>query len=221
MHASWPYDLRDRRARDVSGCLIGELRVKMRRGHSGAVFFDRDGTLNRPARPGEYVRHPQDLKLLPGAAAAVRHINDAGLLAILATNQRWLAEPGTNKSTYKLIENKLRDMLAAEGAWLDASYTCSHAARSCDCRKPLPGLLLRAAKDFDLDLSAAFLIGDSLPDIQAGFAAGMRTILISARPDDAARRLAHRVVGSIEEAVAQTMEIMEGELPATQSTGEY
>jgi D-glycero-D-manno-heptose 1,7-bisphosphate phosphatase len=124
----------------------------------GAVFFDRDGTLNFSARTGEYIRRPEELTLLPRAGVAVRRINSARLPAILVTNQRWLSEPGADLSRYTLIEAKLRYLLEAEGARLDASYTCPHALSICDCRKPLPGLLLRAADNFDLELRESCLV---------------------------------------------------------------
>lgn len=81
--------------------------MSVRRVGVGAVFFDRDGTLNRPAVPGKYIRRSEELRLLSGAAGAVRQINDAGFPAILATNQRWLSEPGTDSGAYTLLEFKL------------------------------------------------------------------------------------------------------------------
>lgn len=167
-----------------------------------AVFFDRDGTLNWPAPPREYIRQPRHLQLLPGAATAVRRVRDMDFLAILATNQRWLSEPGADPQVYGSIELELSRLLAAEGARLDASYTCPHAADSCDCRKPRPGLLLRAADDLCVSLPDSYFIGDSLTDAAAGSAAGVTSILISSGPVlDASRRQAGYVVNNIEQAV--------------------
>ena len=171
-----------------------------------AVFFDRDGTLNCSARAGEYIRRPEELRLLPGAGVAVRRVNSARLPAIVVTNQRWLSEPGADPGRYRLIEAKLEYLLATHGARLDASYTCPHALNSCDCRKPLPGLLLRAADKFGLELSASFLVGNSMSDIQAGLAVGATTILISSDPCTNADRLAHYVVPSAEDAVARILD---------------
>jgi D-glycero-D-manno-heptose 1,7-bisphosphate phosphatase len=165
-----------------------------------AIFFDRDGTLNWPAAPGEYIRDPDDLRLLPGAAAAVRQVKAVGYMAILITNQRWLSEPDADPSVYALIERKLSCLLAAEDVRLDASYTCPHAAGSCDCRKPLPGLLLRAAEDFGLSLADSYFVGDSVTDAEAGAAAGVRTILLVPEHASNASRRATYVVRDIEQA---------------------
>lgn len=170
-------------------------------GHE-AVFFDRDGTLNWPALPGEYIRRSEELRLLPGAAEAVRRINEAGFPAILVTNQRWLSEPDADTSAYSLIESRLSSLLAAEGARLDASYTCPHATHECSCRKPLPGLLVRAADELGLSLTSSYFIGDSMTDMQAGAAAGVTTILISSRHHHSSdSRLVNHVVSDVKEAV--------------------
>jgi D-glycero-D-manno-heptose 1,7-bisphosphate phosphatase len=167
---------------------------------SGAVFFDRDGTLNRPAIPGEYIRHGDDLELLPGAASAVSRVNAVGVPAILVTNQRWLSTPGASFGAYRQIEVELARLLAVEGAKLNATYTCPHALDVCMCRKPLPGLLLKAAEELDVNLTASYLIGDSASDVQAGLAVGATTILITQQPDSNAARLAHHVAASVLEA---------------------
>lgn len=167
----------------------------------GAVFFDRDGTLNRPAQPGDYIRHPDELELLPGAATAVSRVNAIGLPAVLVTNQRWLSGPGVEFGVYSRIEAKLAQLLATEGARLDACYTCPHALGVCGCRKPLPGLLLRAAEQLNLSLADSYIIGDSVADVQAGSAAGATTILLVPGHDGKAAGLASHVVRSAEEAV--------------------
>ena len=167
----------------------------------GAVFFDRDGTLNCPAAGGEYIRHPDDLKLLPGAAVAVARINAVGLPAILATNQRWLSAAGGDFGAYSRIEAKLARLLAAENAKLDACYTCPHALDMCKCRKPFPGLLLRAATELNLSLKDSYFIGDSVSDIQAGLAVGATTVLIMPRADRGSAISAHHIAGSVAEAV--------------------
>lgn len=167
----------------------------------GAVFFDRDGTLNWPALPGEYIRQSEELQLLPGAARAVRQINEAGFPAILATNQRWLSEPDADPSAYASLVSKLSCLLVIEGARLDASYTCPHAAHSCNCRKPQPGLLVRAADELGLSLQDSYFIGDSTTDAEAGAAVGMTTILISPRHLPGDNRFVNYIVGDIQEAV--------------------
>ncbi|MES0833712.1 MULTISPECIES: D-glycero-alpha-D-manno-heptose-1,7-bisphosphate 7-phosphatase [Nocardiopsidaceae] len=143
-----------------------------------AVFLDRDGTLNRSAAPGQYVRRPEDLELLPGAAEAVRHINEAGVHAVLVTNQRWLSEPAADRRAYEAVDARLSALLMEHGARLTARYVCPHPLHSCDCRKPAAGMLVRAAADLGLDLAASCLIGDSATDVEAGRTAGSATVLI-------------------------------------------
>lgn len=167
----------------------------------GAIFLDRDGTLNRKAVEGEYIRDPEDLELLPGAADAVRRINSADIPVILVTNQRWLAGPMANIEAYTAVESRLVKLLAADGAKLDGSYTCMHPFDSCDCRKPAPGLLLRAARDFPIGLSASCIIGDSLTDVQAGRAAGTAAVLIGGDRHELIRSAADFVALDIGEAV--------------------
>jgi D-glycero-D-manno-heptose 1,7-bisphosphate phosphatase len=144
----------------------------------GAIFLDRDGTLNCKAPEGEYIRRPQDLELIQGAARAVLRINRAGIPAILVTNQRWLSTVSAGDAAYPAIESRLGELLGAAGAKLDASYTCPHPLDSCDCRKPAPGLLLRGAVALGIDLGASVMIGDSIADIYAGLAAGTATVLV-------------------------------------------
>jgi D-glycero-D-manno-heptose 1,7-bisphosphate phosphatase len=150
---------------------------------TGAIFLDRDGTLNVGAAPGEYIRRPDELTLLPGAAAAVRRINQAGVLAVLVTNQRWLSRPPADSpadsaAAYRAVDDRLHEQLAERGAHLDGCYVCPHALDSCDCRKPAPGMLIRAAAELGISLPGSCLIGDSVSDLEAGRAAGTATVFI-------------------------------------------
>jgi D-glycero-D-manno-heptose 1,7-bisphosphate phosphatase len=151
-------------------------------GRGGAIFLDRDGTLNRKAPEGEYIRYPAELALLPGAASAVRRINAAGIPAILVTNQRWLSGPTADAATYLAVARELARQLAIEGAALDASYVCPHDIGRCGCRKPKPGLLTRAAAELGISLTDSVMIGDAPTDVQAGLAAGLATVLINPTP---------------------------------------
>lgn len=144
------------------------------------VFLDRDGTINVKAAAGEYVRSPAELVLLPGAAKAVAALNAAGLRTVLVTNQRWLSQPAADPASFAAVHGRLEELLAAEGARLDAAYHCPHAAGACDCRKPGAGMLLRAAREHHLDLADSVMIGDSETDMAAGRAAGTATILLRA-----------------------------------------
>jgi D-glycero-D-manno-heptose 1,7-bisphosphate phosphatase len=167
----------------------------------GGIFLDRDGTLNRKAPDGEYIERPQDLELIVGAARAVLQINRAGIPAVLVTNQRWLST-SSGLAAYPAIESRLRKLLGAAGAKLDASYTCPHPKDSCNCRKPAPGLLLRGAADLGIDLSSSVMIGDSVADMHAGLAAGAATVLVDpAGGGGAGRASAWFVAADINEAV--------------------
>ncbi|MGE2816593.1 D-glycero-alpha-D-manno-heptose-1,7-bisphosphate 7-phosphatase [Mycobacterium heidelbergense] len=146
--------------------------------HVRTVFLDRDGTINVKAAEGEYIRSPAELVLLPGAAKALAALNAAGIRTVLVTNQRWLSEPSADPACFAATQDRLQELLAEEGARLDAAYHCPHAADSCDCRKPLGGMLFRAAREHDLDLAESVMIGDSDADVMAGRAAGAATVLL-------------------------------------------
>jgi D-glycero-D-manno-heptose 1,7-bisphosphate phosphatase len=142
------------------------------------VFLDRDGTINVKPPEGAYITSAAELSLLPGAARAVAELNVAGLRIILVTNQRWLSGPLGNPACYAAIHARLEQLLAAQGAWLDAAYYCPHAIATCDCRKPGAGMLRRAADEHRFNLADAVMIGDSDADMAAGRSAGTATILL-------------------------------------------
>lgn len=150
------------------------------------VFLDRDGTINVKAAKGEYIMSPGEMVLLPGAARAVAAMNAAGLRIVLVTNQRWLSQQSADPAIFAAVQDRLEQLLADEGARLDAVYHCPHAADSCDCRKPLAGMLLRAAREHSLDLKESVMIGDSDTDVMAGKAAGTATVLLRAGGKNAA-----------------------------------
>ncbi len=148
-----------------------------------AVFLDRDGTIVREV---EYLREPSQLRLLPGAAAAIRRLNEAGIPVVVVTNQSGIARGMFTEDDLQAVHDELRRRLAARGARLDAVYYCPHHPEAtvkeyrkrCRCRKPAPGLLLRAARELDLDLKRSFAVGDSARDAEAGRRAGCRTVLV-------------------------------------------
>ena len=154
-------------------------------GHNAlsTVFLDRDGTLNVKAAPDGYVTSPDDLILLPGAGPAVARLNAAGLRTILISNQRWLSRPSADLATYGAVQRRLEQLLAAHGAWLDASYYCPHAIGACDCRKPGAGLLRQAAGEHGFNHRDSVVVGDSETDMMAGQSVGAATILL--RPTSA------------------------------------
>jgi D-glycero-D-manno-heptose 1,7-bisphosphate phosphatase len=144
-----------------------------------AVFLDRDGTLNVDM---VHLVDPEDIRLLPGSAEAVRRLNDAGLVTVLITNQAVVARGWATVEQVEAANDKLQHLLEdAAGAHLDAMYYCPHHpefSESCECRKPAPGMLVQAAQEMDLDLSQSYMVGDWWADIGAGIAAGTRTILV-------------------------------------------
>ena len=135
------------------------------------MFLDRDGTLNVKAPEGAYVTCPEDVVLLPGAAAALRRLNLAGIPALLVTNQRCIGRGLLTDAGYAAVAARLRDLLATAGARLDGEYVCPHEG-GCACRKPLPGMLHRAAADRrGLRLHRCVLVGDAESDVAAAHAA--------------------------------------------------
>lgn len=147
------------------------------------MFLDRDGTLNVKAPEGAYIREPEDLVLLPGAGGALARLNRAGVTTVLVTNQRWLSGADADPGRYRATHARLVGLLAEHGAHLDHAYHCPHARGACDCRKPLPGLLVRAAREHGLDLASAVIVGDAASDVAAGRAAGVRSVRLAPRSD--------------------------------------
>lgn len=153
-----------------------------------AIFFDRDGTINKYVG---FLRDIDDFTLEDGVAKAIRKINELGYLAIVVTNQPVIARGEVTFDELKQIHQKMQVLLGKEGAYLDGIYVCPHHPDSgfpgeikelkieCDCRKPKPGMLLQAAKDFNIDLENSWMVGDSQNDILAGQNAGCHTCLVN------------------------------------------
>ena len=141
------------------------------------VFLDRDGTINVKAPEDDYITTPDDLILLPGAGKAIRALNQAGFMVVVVTNQRGVALGRLSTRRLDLVHRRLRSLLAANGARIDAIYSCPHDLGACRCRKPLPGLLQQAQVDMPkIDLRRAVTIGDSEADVRAGQAAATATV---------------------------------------------
>lgn len=165
----------------------GKIQGKNLRNKQKAIFLDRDGTINKYVG---YLRTPEQFELLEGVGEAVRKINLSGYLAIVITNQPVIARGEVTADGLQKIHNKMETMLGKEGAYLDGIYYCPHHPDKgfsgeveelkivCECRKPKAGLLLQAAKDFNIDLSQSWMIGDSENDVLAGKNAGCKTALI-------------------------------------------
>jgi len=164
---------------------------------SRAVFLDRDGTL-LVERGGPPTR-PEDVALLPDVSRGLRALAEAGFLLVVATNQSGLARGLYDEATYRAVTDRMEALLAEDGVKLDAVLHCPHhpdRTGPCACRKPEPGLLLEAAERLGIDLGRSFLIGDAVRDLEAGIAAGCRTILVRTgkgeRERDAAAALTPR-----------------------------
>ncbi len=148
-----------------------------------AVFLDRDGTI---VVERGYITVPGMIELLPGVAEAIVRLRAGGWKVFVATNQGCVGKGMITEEELGTINFRMLSMLGAEGAQLDGIYVCPHHpngtvpdyAIECDCRKPRPGLLERAASENDLDLSQCFMIGDHLRDLEAARSAGARGILV-------------------------------------------
>ncbi len=152
-----------------------------------AIFLDRDGTLNIERNR---ITRVEQLQLIPGAGEAVRRINQAGVLAVVATNQPVVARGEVSEAQLRLIHNKLENLLGDCGAFLNGIYWCPHhpdrgfpgerpeLKQDCACRKPAPGLIHRAAAELGIDLARSWLIGDSTTDIRTARNAGLQAALV-------------------------------------------
>lgn len=160
-----------------------------------AVFLDRDGTIIEDTG---YVDSPERVRLLPGAASALRELRDAGYRVVVVSNQSGVARGRFDEAMLQEVHLRMEELLKQEGVQLDAAYYCpfldgpaatvSEYRMDSDLRKPAPGMLLRARDELDIDLARSWMIGDSPRDVEAGRRAGCRTILLSAGevPDDSA-----------------------------------
>jgi D-glycero-D-manno-heptose 1,7-bisphosphate phosphatase len=145
-------------------------------GKRRAVFLDRDGTINEEMG---YINHLSRFRLLPEAAPAIRRLNEAGFPVVVITNQSGAARGYFPAKLVDEVHRHLHDLLAQAGARVDAIYTCLHGPDDdCSCRKPKPGLLLKAAQDLNLDLSRSYLVGDRYKDIETAANAGVAGILV-------------------------------------------
>jgi D-glycero-D-manno-heptose 1,7-bisphosphate phosphatase len=148
-----------------------------------AVFMDRDGTISEEVG---YVNHPARYRVFPYSAEAVRLLNEAGWLAILVTNQAGVARGYFTEDIIGQVHNVLTEELVKQGARLDAIYYCAHHPTvgaepyrlDCDCRKPKPGLIERAAREFEIELAQSWMIGDRYSDIELARNAHVRAALV-------------------------------------------
>lgn len=165
----------------------GRVKGKNLTNKQRAVFLDRDGTINKYVG---FLRNIDEFELLDGVAEAIKKINASGYLAIVVTNQPVIARGEVSFEELQEIHNKMETLLGEQGAYVDAIYFCPHHPHKgyagerpelkidCECRKPKPGMLIQAVKDFNIDLKNSWMIGDGENDILAGKNAGCHTALI-------------------------------------------
>ena len=159
----------------------GVVQAKNLHNKQKAIFLDRDGTINKYVG---FLRNIDDFELIEGVSEAIKMINQSGYLAIVVTNQPVIARGEVTWDELHEIHKKMETLLGKNGAYIDGIYICPHHPDKgfegerpeykfdCNCRKPKPGLLLQAARDFNIDLSQSYMIGDSSRDVEAGVNAG-------------------------------------------------
>ena len=184
----------------------GKVHAHNLKNRQKAIFLDRDGTINKMVG---FITKPEQFELLPGVAKAIKAINKSGYLAIVITNQPVIARGDCTFEQLQTIHNKMETELGKEGAFVDAIYVCPQQTDKgfsgerpeykcdCDCRKPKPGLLLQAAKDFNIDLSQSYMIGDSDGDVKAGENAGVKeAIRVEQNQEEALMQILKKILYS-------------------------
>ena len=182
----------------------GVVQAKNLTNKQKAIFLDRDGTINKYVG---FLRNIDDFELIEGVTEAIKLINQSGYLAIVVTNQPVIARGEVTWEELNEIHKKMATLLGREGAYVDGIYICPHHPDKgfegerpeykidCDCRKPKPGLLLQAAKNFNIDLSESYMIGDSHRDVEAGENAGVKkSILIKENNENALLTIINEII---------------------------
>jgi D-glycero-D-manno-heptose 1,7-bisphosphate phosphatase len=181
-----------------------------------AIFLDRDGVLIEEVN---YLSEVGQVRLTRGAGPAVARLNRAGLPVVVVTNQAGVARGFFDEQRVREVHNYLNELLARDGASVDAYYYCPHHPTkgqgdykvACSCRKPEPGMLLRAALEWSIDLEKSFLVGDKVCDLQAGARVSCRTLLVrtgygASISDEELRREDYRLLGRVEN-LAEAVEV--------------
>ena len=148
-----------------------------------AVFIDRDGTISEEVG---YINHASRFRLFPYSVVALKQLHEDGYLAIVITNQAGVARGYFSEEMLQAVHARMTEELETSGATLDAIYYCAHHPSigeppyrlDCNCRKPKPGLLLRAARDFDIDLANSWMVGDRHSDVELAANAGVKSALV-------------------------------------------
>ena len=149
-----------------------------------AVFLDRDGTINEEVG---YLDSLDKFKVIPSAYEAIRLINESGMKVVVISNQAGVARGFFTEDFVKITHEHLETALRKKGAYIDNFYYCPHHPtegikpyrKDCNCRKPAPGMLLRAAKDLNIDLTKSYLVGDRFRDMEAAKKAGVKRVVLA------------------------------------------
>jgi D-glycero-D-manno-heptose 1,7-bisphosphate phosphatase len=179
--------------------------VDRKRPVNKAVFLDRDGTIN--VERG-YLLHPAGIELNPTAGEAMHILNELNILTIVITNQAAIDKKLLSIEQFGKINDKLWGDLSNAGAHYDALYYCPHSPEitpACHCRKPKPGLILQAAKDFNINLTSSFMIGDKLTDVEAGHSTGCKTVLLLSGHGENAYKNLESYEGTLPDFVCQNL----------------
>lgn len=148
-----------------------------------AIFLDRDGVINRKAPEGSYISSLAEVEYLPGAIEGIAELTRKGYEVIVVTNQRGIARGLVTRDALQAIHEDIVRRVTGAGGRVTAVYVCDHEiADQCHCRKPKPGMLRRAQVEYEIDMSASWMVGDSRSDIEAGRSAGCRTALVASLP---------------------------------------
>lgn len=161
-----------------------------------AVFLDRDGVINVKLPKDHYVASSEDFRFLPGAVEALAILKSMGYLLVVVTNQRGIGRNLMTEEDLESVHRFMEEELAKAGVRLDGIYHCPHDEQECcDCRKPKPGMIIRACRDLNIDISRSYMVGDSSCDVAAGKSVGMKTVRIGEAVDENA----DMVFGSLQE----------------------
>ena len=173
---------------------------------SRAVFLDRDGVINQSPPEGDYITAWEDFHILPGVAEAIALLKKAGFSVIVVTNQRCVARGLMTDTDLEEMHRRMTEVLARAGALVDDTYYCPHEAEPpCECRKPAPGMLLKAARSHGIELQASWMIGDSETDVEAGKNAGCKTARIFAANEESDELRHSRTTAGCAEIVATSL----------------
>jgi D-glycero-D-manno-heptose 1,7-bisphosphate phosphatase len=143
------------------------------------LFLDRDGVINIKPVPGEYIRTWEDFRLIPSVVDWIRLFNALDLLVVVVTNQRGVALGHVDPAELARIHDNMKQQLLTLGARIDDIFCCAHEEHTCNCRKPRPGMVMAAARKWDIDLKRSLLIGDSTRDEELALACGLPFIAVN------------------------------------------